>query len=103
MYFSLHKKIKFKFDLTNIALHYAACHDMMEHWQGLYGDRILSVRYEDFVRNPVDVGRQIYEFCGLDYDPAAVRHEFTTDGIGHWRNYEPHLDDLFQALGDLAH
>ena len=77
--------------------------DMMAHWQRLYGDRILSVRYEDLVRNPAEIGARIYEFCGLDYDPAAVRHGFATDEIGRWwRHYEPYLDALRQALGDLA-
>ena len=74
----------------------------MAHWQGLYENCILSVRYEDLVRNPVDVGARTYAFCGLDYDPAAVRHAFTTDEIGHWKHYEPYLGTLRQALGGLA-
>ena len=74
----------------------------MAHWQQLYGDRILSVRYEDLVRNPTGTGAGIYEFCGLEYDPTAIRVALTTDEIGHWKHYEPYLDTLRQALGGLA-
>ena len=74
----------------------------MAHWQKLYGDWILTVRYEDLVRHPAETSARIYEFCGLDYDPAAVRHAFTTDEIGRWKHYEPYLDTLRQALGGLA-
>jgi hypothetical protein len=68
----------------------------------LYGDRILSVRYEELVRNPADQAARIYEFCGLDYDPEKVSQAFTTDEIGRWKNYERYLDTLRQALGGLA-
>ena len=74
----------------------------MAHWLDLYGDRILSVRYEDMMRHPADVGARIYAFCGLDYDPAALRCAFTTDEIGHWRHYQPELEGLRRALGGLA-
>ena len=41
-------------------------------------------------------------FCGLDYDPKKISQAFTTNEIGHWKNYEPYLDTLRQALGGLA-
>ena len=92
----------YSYDLGHLASYYAVHHDLMAHWLELYGDRILSVRYEDLVRNPADVGARIYAFCGLDWDPAAISHEFTTDEIGHWKHYEPYLDTLRQVLGGLA-
>ena len=86
------------YDLANVGSYYADYQELMAHWRGLYGDRILSVRYEELVRNPADVGARIYEFCGLDYDPGAVESAFTTDEIGHGKRYEPHLAALRQAL-----
>ena len=93
---------EYSYDLDHLASYYADHCDIMDHWQRLYGDRILSVRYEDLVRNPDDVGARIFAFCGLDYDPAAISHAFTSDEIGHWKHYESHLGALRQALGDLA-
>ena len=93
---------EYSYDLSHLASYYADYRDIMAHWQGLYGDRILSVRYEDLVQNPDDVGARIFAFCGLDHDPAAISHAFTTDEIGHWKHYESHLGALRQALGGLA-
>ena len=92
----------YSYYLRNLAEYYAEHCDLMAHWWKLYGDRMLSVHYEDLVRNPADVGARLYEFCGLDYDPAAVRDGFKTEEIGHWKHYEPYLDTLRQALGELA-
>ena len=91
----------YSYELANVASFYADYRGMMAHWQGLYEDRILGVRYEDLVRDPVDIGARIYEFCGLEHDPKSVRHAFTTAEIGHWKNYEPYLGTLRQALGGL--
>ena len=74
----------------------------MVHWQRLYGDRILTVRYEELVRDPAGQAARIYGFCGLDNDPGKVSQAFTTDEIGCWKHYEPYLDTLRQALGGLA-
>ena len=102
MYFVLYRHgNEHSFDLRNIALYYAAYQDIMAHWQRLYGDRILSVRYEDMVRDPDQVGERIFRFCGLDYDRATARHAFTADEIGHWKNYQPYLDPLRKTLERL--
>ena len=92
----------YSYDQRHLAMFYAAHRDLMAHWLRLYGDRMLSVRYEDLVRNPADEGARIYEFCGLDHDPKKVSQAFTTDEIGHWKDYESYLDPLRQALGGLA-
>ena len=103
MYFKFYETwFKYSNRLSDIVSVYENHRDLMAHWQRWYRDRILSVRYEDLVRNPAHVGAGIYEFCGLDYDPKAVRHGFTTAEIGHWKRYEPDLDTLRQALGGLA-
>jgi hypothetical protein len=67
------------------------------------GDSSLDVDYEDLAGNPADTCARIFGFCGLDYDPAAIRHRFTTDEIGHWKHYEPFLERLRKGLGALAH
>ncbi len=101
-YFKYKWGSRFLHDLESIASYYNDYYDLMTHWQRLYGDRVLEVQYEDLVRAPKRVAAQIYEFCGLDYDATAIRHAFTTDEIGHWKNYERYLDALRQALGGLA-
>ncbi len=89
-------------DLRSIASFYADYQELIAHCQQLYGDRILGVRYEDLVQKPTRTGAKIYEYCGLEYDPKAIRCTFRTDEIGHWKHYEPYLGPLRQALGGLA-
>jgi tetratricopeptide (TPR) repeat protein len=89
----------YSYDLENTAAYYGDYQDVMTHWQQLYGDRILGVRYEKLVGNPADSAERIHEYCGLAYDPEAIRANFRTDEIGHWNHYEPYLGALRQALG----
>lgn len=92
----------YSYDSKRLASYYVDYHDIMAHWRRLYGDRILSVGYEELVRNPVETGARVYQYCGLDFDPAAVPDTFRTDEIGRWKHYEPYLGTLRQALGGLA-
>ena len=91
----------YSYDLRNTASYYAGHEDMMAHWRTVYGDRILSLRYEETMRNPAEAAARLYAFCGLEYDPAAIRIEFTTDEIGHWKHYKAHLGPLRQVLPAL--
>jgi tetratricopeptide (TPR) repeat protein len=100
VYFQRYKaRHGYSYDLENTAAYYGDYQDVMAHWHQLYGDRILGVRYEDLVGNPTDSAERIYEYCGLAYDPAAIRADFRTDEIGHWNHYEPYLGALRKALG----
>ena len=92
----------YSYDLRNIASYYAGYEDVMAHWRKLYGDRILSLPYEEMMRNPARTTARIFAFCGLGYDPGAIRAAFTTDQIGHWKHYESYLGPLRQALGRRA-
>ena len=96
------KSQQYSYNLANIASYYTEYQGLMAHWQCLYKDRILDVLYEDLVRNPGDASARIYEFCGLDHDPAAVESRLTMDQIGHWKRYEPFLDSLRRTLGGAA-
>jgi hypothetical protein len=63
--------------------------------------------------------RRILEFCGLDFEPACldfyktersvrtasseqVRQPIYKEGLDQWRNFEPWLGPLREALGPLA-
>ena len=89
-------------DLRSIASYYVLYKELMAHWRRLYGDRILSVRYEDLVTNPAQVGDRIFAFCGLDHGPTALRHRFRTDEIGHWKRYQRYLEPPRQALDEFT-
>ena len=80
-----------------MASYYVDYQNLMAHWLTLYGERMLEVHYEELVRDPEAAAARLYRHCGLDFDPAALRHAFTIDQIGHWRHYEPYLGPLREA------
>ena len=79
--------------------------------------RILRVCYEDLVENLEWNVRRILQFCGLPFEPAClefyktrravstasseqVRQPVFRDALFEWRNYEPWLGPLKDALGE---
>jgi hypothetical protein len=90
---------------------------MMRHWNMVLPPRILRVRYEEVVEDLHGSVRSILEYCGLEFEPACVdfyktersvrtpsseqvRQPIFREGLSQWRNYEPWLAALDQALGD---
>ena len=92
---------EYSFDLRNLAAYFRNFRDMMDHWQRLYGDRILTVNYEDMVRAPDESARRLYEYCGLGTPQAGLGSRLNTDQIGHARYYASQLAPLREALGQL--
>ena len=91
---------EYSYDLETLGEWYALYGDLMAHWKGLFGDRILDVRYEDLVRNPHSVSERVAEFCGIEYDSVTVQHSFNTEEIGIFNQYDKHLGALHKALED---
>ena len=79
----------------------------------------MEVRYEDMIHNQENETRRLLDFCELDWDEACLRfHENTapvstassvqvrqplySNSIGRWKRYGEKLNELKEALGDLA-
>ncbi len=100
MYFSRYRRRhEYSYRLADIASYHADYTGLQEHWNDLFGERILHVGYEDLVRAPVAYAEALFDFCGLDIgDGVDVSHVYDGD-IGRWRNYEAHLGELISKLG----
>ena len=98
-------------DLLNTAHYYRQHERLMDHWRSLFPRNIFTVRYDDLVRSPEPLVRQLLDFLGLEWDDACldfqrsanlvktasiwqVRDALHTRSSGRWRNYEPFIDDL---------
>ena len=79
----------------------------------------MQVSYEALVEDPAAVGRQVMEFCGLEFDPrfiditgntspsdtasaAQIRSPIHRGGIGEWRRYEQRLQPFLARLRELG-
>lgn len=109
----------FSYTLNELAIYYAAWHRMMRHWQGVLGDRLLVVRYEDLVQRFDETAHHLVNHCGLAWEDrissfhsrvrtvttasaTQVRRAIYSSSVGKWRNYETVLAPLIDALGSLA-
>jgi tetratricopeptide (TPR) repeat protein len=89
------------YTFENIAAYHDGYRSLMDHWQSLYGERILEVDYEDTVRRPQETAGRLFAHLGIDVDTATIRADFNAREIGHWRHYKAHLGPLQAALAGL--
>nr|WP_238936814.1 tetratricopeptide repeat-containing sulfotransferase family protein [Sulfitobacter mediterraneus] len=53
----------------------------MEHWRSVLSGEILDVRYEKLVENVEGIGRQMADFCDLEWHAKMARPDLSTDQI----------------------
>lgn len=87
----------------------------MSHWKSVAPERILTVCYEDIVRDPEAAGKSIARHCGLEWDPRCltpeeldipcytlskvqVRQPINPAGVGQWRAYEDYLHPFIKRM-----
>ena len=108
---------EFTYSLDDIARYYRAYLKLMRHWDAVLPRRVLRVHYEDVVDNLEGNVRRILEFCALEFERTCVefhktqrsvrtpsseqvRQPIFREGLDQWRNYDPWLSPLKDALGD---
>jgi tetratricopeptide (TPR) repeat protein len=110
---------EFTYSIEDIARYYRTYLDLMRHWDTVLPGRVLRVWYEDVVEDLQANVWRILEFCGLDFEPAClefyktertvytasseqVRQPIFHEGLFQWKNYEPWLGPLKDALDDAV-
>jgi tetratricopeptide (TPR) repeat protein len=108
---------EFTYSIEDIARYYRTYLELMRHWDEVLPGRVLRVHHEDVVEDLEGNVRRILDFCGLPFEPACVefhktersvrtasseqvRRPIFREGLEQWKNYEPWLDSLKEALGD---
>ena len=108
---------EFSYSVADIARYYRTYLELMRHWNEALPGRILKVQHENVVDDLEGSVRKILAFCGLEFEPACldfhktersvrtasseqVRQPIFREGLEQWRNYEPWLGALREALGD---
>ena len=106
----------FTYDLADLGRYYADYVALMAHFDAVLPGRIHRVIHERLVAEPEAEVRRLLDYCGLEFQPACLRFHETnrpvrtasseqvrqpifTDGLDHWRHYEPWLGPLRTALG----
>jgi tetratricopeptide (TPR) repeat protein len=84
---------------------------LIDHWESCFGDNIFTVDYDELVRAPEPILRDMLEFLGLDWDERCLNFERSGQPVktasvwqvrqglhksssGRWRNYETLISSL---------
>ncbi|MBS0376934.1 MAG: sulfotransferase [Proteobacteria bacterium] len=108
---------EFTYGIEDIARYYRTYLELMAHWDRVLPGRVLRVHHEDVVEDLEGSVRRLLDFCGLAFEPQCVsfhenrrsvrtasseqvRRGINREGLEQWRNFEPWLAPLRDALGD---
>jgi len=107
---------EFTYSLSDIARYYRTYVELMQHWdEVLPPGRVLRMQHEEVVEDLEGSVRRLLEHCGLPFEPAClefwktersvrtasseqVRRPIFKEGLDQWRNSEPWLGPLKEAL-----
>ncbi len=98
----------YSYEPLEAAAHHVQFRQMLQYWDEVMPGAVLTVRYEDLVRDPATTARAVMTHCGLPFEPACidltrnaapsatasssqVREGIHTRGVGAWRRYADQL------------
>ncbi|MGH8276169.1 MAG: sulfotransferase family protein, partial [Steroidobacteraceae bacterium] len=107
---------EFTYSIEDIARYYRTYLELMRHWDRVLPGRVLRVYHEDVVDDLEGSVRRMLGFCQLDFEPQCVafhaskrsvrtasseqvRQAIYREGLEQWKNFEPWLGPLRDALG----
>jgi tetratricopeptide (TPR) repeat protein len=106
---------EFTYSLEDIGRYYRTYVELMQHWDEVLPGKVLRVQHEEVVEDLEGSVRRLLQFCGLQFEPAClefwkternvrtasseqVRRPIFKEGLDQWRNFEPWLGPLKEAL-----
>ncbi|MGQ0383315.1 MAG: tetratricopeptide repeat-containing sulfotransferase family protein [Gammaproteobacteria bacterium] len=108
----------FTYDLADLGRYYRDYVELMAHFDQVLPARVHRVIYERMIEDTDGEVRRLLAHCGLPFDAAClkfyeneravrtasseqVRQPIYREGLDHWRNFEPWLGPLKEALGPV--
>ena len=106
----------FTYDLGDLGRYYRDYVELMDHIDAALPGRVHRVIYEDLIEDTEGEVRRMLAYCGLEFEPSCltfyendravrtvsseqVRRPIFREGLEQWRNFEPWLGPLKDALG----
>jgi len=108
----------FTYNLEDLGRYYRDYVHLMAHFDTVLPGRVHRVNYETLVADLEGEVRRLLDYCGLPFEDQCLRFHETrrvvqtasseqvrqplyAQGVDQWRNYEPWLGKLKEALGDV--
>ncbi|RMH19439.1 MAG: sulfotransferase family protein, partial [Gammaproteobacteria bacterium] len=103
--------ITYSHDLKDVAHFYGQYTKLMNHWEEILGDRILTIDYESLVDDIEGNVRRVLEYCQLPWEEnclhfhsnnrliatasaSQVNQPLYRHAVQRWKHYEEHLQPL---------
>ncbi|MDH5456595.1 MAG: sulfotransferase, partial [Gammaproteobacteria bacterium] len=108
---------EFTYGIDEITRYYRSYVALMRHWDEALPGKVLRVHYEEVVEDAEAQVRRLLDFVGVPFEAACldfhktersvrtpsseqVRQPIYRSGLDYWRNYEPFLGRMQEALAD---
>ena len=106
---------EFTYDFKDLAGYYNNYVELMDHWNKVIPNQILSINYEDLINDFEKSVNEILDYCLLPFEqdcidfyknkrsvrtPSSeqVRQPIFKSGLDYWKKYESNLDELANNL-----
>ncbi len=106
---------EYSYDLEDLGRYYVDYLTLMDHFDQVLPGRVHRVQYEALIADPEVEVRRLLAYCGLAFEPSClrfyetdrpvrtasseqVRQPLFTEGLDHWKNFEPWLEPLKRTL-----
>lgn len=97
----------YTYNLDALSGMYCAYRRLMAHWDGVLGDWLHTVKFEDLIGKPKKELKKVLSFCGIEADQSvqsliSPHQNMLTEinrSIGVLKNYRPYLKDFEASLG----
>jgi len=108
----------FTYELDELGRYYRDYVELMAHFDAALPGRVHRVCYESMVEDTEEEVRRLLAYCGLPFEEGVlkfheneravrtasseqVRRPIFREGLDQWRNFDPWLEPLRSALGDV--
>ena len=108
----------FTYDLAELGRYYADYVELMAHFDAVLPGRVHRVFYESMIDDTETEVRRLLDYCGLPFEESClrfyeneravrtasseqVRRPIFREATDHWRRFDPWLDPLKAALGQV--
>jgi len=105
----------YAYEQAELAAYYSAYEDLMAHWQYVFPDEIVEVRYEELVQDQERVTRALLDACQLPFEASCldfhktarsvrtnsanqVRRPVYNRSVGSWKNVAASIEPLLSGL-----
>lgn len=106
---------KYSHDLMDLSNYYNLHVEIMKYWFNIFPNEIYNFNYEEFVKNPKDSTKKLFDYLEINYiknlerfdlnssivrtaSNHQVRNKINSSSIEKWKNYENELSQLISNL-----